>query len=66
MDEKRHRKMFNSIVPVRGFQFSEMEMFEYDSIGQYQLGDYKGAFKVSNYENVDFAPMSVQPKNEDE
>jgi hypothetical protein len=31
-DEKKSKKLFNTIVPITGFQWSEMDQFEYDTI----------------------------------
>lgn len=30
------------------------------------MGDYSGAFKINTYENVDFAPVTNQMKDEEE
>jgi len=30
------------------------------------MGDYSGAFKINTYENVDFAPVNIQMKDEEE
>ncbi len=33
-----------------------MDLFEYDGIDKYVLGDFKGSFDIKTYENVDLAP----------
>ena len=32
MDEKKPKKLFNTIVPICGFGWSEMDCFEYETI----------------------------------
>lgn len=56
--------MVNNIVPIIGFEMSQMEAFEEDSIEHYFNGDYAGSFKINNFENIDLAPVTVQPKEE--
>lgn len=56
----------NTIVPITGFQMSQYQAFEEDSIEHYYRGDYCGSFKINNFENVDLAPVTVQPKEESE
>jgi hypothetical protein len=62
-DDKKSKKMCNTIVPITGFQWSEMDQFEYDTIENYENKDYGGSFKCNSYENVDLAPPAYQAKS---
>ena len=33
-----------------------MDLFEYDEIDKYVLGDFIGSFDIKTYENVDLSP----------